>query len=110
MTTEAPRSYFAPALWLLGTQLLVSVVAAVLVSFEAISIPHCELRCDFATLSNASEVFRAFAAALMLVSITATVTLRKHGRWILAPSLVGLLFVVVGAAVATHISRVAMLF
>lgn len=110
MTAELRRRHLALTGWLLLAQLVVSIVAAALVTFQAISIPHCELQGDFATLSSAIGGFQTFAAALMLISVAATVLLRKRGLWILVPPLAGVVLVLVGAGVATHVSRVAMLF
>ena len=110
MTVEAWQTQLARAVWILLAQLFVSLVAVAYVMFLPISIPHCELQCDFATLSSAIGGFQTFAAALMLISVAATVLLRKRGLWILVPPLAALVLVLVGAGVATHVSRVAMLF
>lgn len=91
-------------------QLIVSVVAVLLVWFQGISTPHCSNRCDFTTLYWAGVGFAIAAGALWIAATICTVALRKRGRWIIAPPIVGLLLTIVGAIIATQISRAAMLF
>lgn len=95
---------------LVGCQVLVSCVAVVSVFFQGMSISHCGSRCDFTLLYWAWLGFVIFAAVLLLASIFGSVLLRQRGWWVVAPPIVSLLVVILGAPVATEISRAAMLF
>lgn len=96
-------------------QVFIAVVASVFVLFRRISIPHCELRCDFELLRSAGDIYVLYVGAL-IVAVGLTLLLvrglsratSKRWDWVL-PS-IGIALTVLGAVIANHVSDVAMLF
>lgn len=107
MTTpvRAPGSILSTVLW--GVQLFIAVLAIAQVYFRRISIPHCDLQCDFALLDLTGNLFAVLALCLFaLVGVLQTV-LPGPSRWWL-PSL-GIVLTLLGAFTANAVSDAALL-
>jgi hypothetical protein len=104
------RSRTGLAYSLLFLQLLVSLGGVAWVFFQGMSASRCSPRSDFTTLYWAWVGYGVFVGVLLLVATGATILLRHQQRLVLIPPITGLTLVIAGLIVATHISRVALLF
>lgn len=96
-------------LWLWIGQVTVAAAATLYVYFLRISIPHCGDSCDFDRIQMASEVYFWFAAGLAVTCGVLAFLVRRLPLAAVVPG-VGIALTVVGALVATAITREAMHF
>ena len=95
------------ALWLWGAQAITALVACLYVYLLRISIPHCGDQCDFSGIQRTCEFYVWSTVAVVLLSGALLVLARRARFSWLIPS-AGIVLVVVGAVVATHITNLAM--